>query len=153
MHEQVIEFTVQNPGLIQSLSTVKSGAIRWCRLSIKAVSSDSWCFNTCESTSHRQTPGKRTAKTIYNCGRPFVADVIIATPSNLAHFSCTRNLGSPPHTMFTWKSFWDGIRQCFFCVQQLNSDGMPLSPTNSFLHPLANGRSNFEQVSMVTLAW
>lgn len=61
-------------------------------------------------------------------GRPFVAEAIIANPPSFAHVHCAQALGIPVHLMFT----------------------MPWTTTREFCHPLANLKSNDDQMSPST---
>lgn len=114
---ELMAFMVKNPGLIPSVSTVRTGEVGRRRDAMAEMFHGFWraCINV--------TDNERDRSNIEMMGKnqPFVADAIIANPPCFAHIHCAERLGIPLHLMFTF----------------------PYSPTQQFPHPLANiKRSN-----------
>ena len=109
---ELMAFMVKNPGLIPSMSTVKSGEIGRRRDSMFEMFKGFWraCVN---ATDDETVVANRK---MMEESKPFVADAIIANPPCFAHVHCAERLGIPLHLIFTF----------------------PYSPTQHFPHPLAN---------------
>ena len=113
---ELMAFMVKNPGLIPSVSTVKTGEVGRRRDSMFEMFQGFWraCINATDDEydiSNLEMMGDK---------HPFVADAIIANPPSFAHVHCAERLGVPLHLMFTF----------------------PYSPTQQFPHPLANIRNS-----------
>ena len=116
---ELMAFMVKNPGLIPSISTLKTGEVGRRRDAMFEMFQGFWraCVNAKDGTADEPLP--RTM----DHHHPFIADAIIANPPSFAHVHCAERLGIPLHLMFTF----------------------PYSPTRSFPHPLANiKRSNVD---------
>ncbi|KAL8820755.1 MAG: hypothetical protein Q9191_007451 [Dirinaria sp. TL-2023a] len=109
---ELMSFMVKNPGLIPSMSTVKSGEIRRRRESMFEMFKGFW--RACVNATDDETIVSN--RKMMEDAKPFVADAIIANPPSFAHIHCAERLGVPLHLMFTF----------------------PYSPTQQFPHPLAN---------------
>ncbi len=111
----LMAFMVKNPGLIPSVSTVKTGEIGRRRDAMFEMFQGFWraCVNVTDDETNVSNKRMMMDRT------PFVADAIIANPPSFAHVHCAEALGIPLHLMFTF----------------------PYSPTQQFPHPLANIKS------------
>lgn len=116
---ELMAFMVKNPGLMPSLSTLKTGEVGRRRDSMFEMFQGFWraCIN---ATDGEQDASNRK---MMSDAHPFLADAIIANPPSFAHVHCAERLGIPLHIMFTF----------------------PYTPTQQFPHPLANiKQSNIE---------
>ena len=109
---ELMAFMVKNPGLMPSVSTIRTGEIGRRRDAMFDMFQGFWraCIN---SSDDETLPANRQMMADKH---PFVADAIIANPPSFAHVHCAERLGVPLHLMFTF----------------------PYSPTQQFPHPLAN---------------
>jgi UDP:flavonoid glycosyltransferase YjiC (YdhE family) len=89
----MIDFWLENPTAIPKISTFRSGQVRRIRNMFCEMLEGYWA--ACVDLQG----GSTTANNFKNIGglssRPFVADVIIATPPNSAHAHCAERLGVP----------------------------------------------------------
>lgn len=83
--EELMVYMVQNPGLLPSLSSLRSGSVQEQRKNMRTILEGCWrsCVQATGST-------------------PFIADAIIANPPSFAHIHCAERLGVPLHIMFTY---------------------------------------------------
>lgn len=95
----LMAFMVKNPGLLPTMSTIRSGIIKRRRRDMKMIIEGCWrsCFETGDGTNLHQMFDDAADSLM----RPFVADVIIANPPSLAHIHCAEKMGIPLHMMFT----------------------------------------------------
>jgi hypothetical protein len=103
---------VKNPGLIPKMETVKAGEIGRRRDSMDEMFQEFWRACIKATDDEKDVANLKMMGAKY----PFVADAIIANPPSFAHFQLRCKLGVPLHLVFT----------------------LPYTPTQSFLHPLAN---------------
>lgn len=82
--EELMAFMVRNPGLLPSYSSLRNGDVKQQRANMRAILDG--CWRSCVQPT---------------CGRPFIADAIIANPPSFAHIHCAEKLGIPLHLMFT----------------------------------------------------
>lgn len=82
---------VKNPGLLPSMSALRSGEVQKKREMMAEMLDGCW---------------KACIEPDLDTGAPFVADAIIANPPSFAHIHCAEALGIPVHIMFTmpWTS-------------------------------------------------
>ncbi|KAK3990665.1 hypothetical protein QBC44DRAFT_341776 [Cladorrhinum sp. PSN332] len=108
---ELMSFMVKNPGMIPTLSTIKSGDISKRRQAMATMFKGFWraCINATDDEMDSRNLKMMGARD------PFVADAIIANPPSFAHVHCAEALGIPLHLMFTF----------------------PYTPTQAFPHPLA----------------
>jgi len=117
---ELMAFMVKNPGMIPTLSTVKSGDVGRRRAAMRDMFAGFWraCINATDGEEETSNV------TLMRKQDPFVADAIIANPPSFAHIHCAEALGIPVHLMFTF----------------------PWSPTQAFPHPLARIRQKSSNV-------
>lgn len=108
---ELMSFMVKNPGMIPTISTIKSGDISKRREAMATMFKGFWraCINATDDETDSRNLKMMGARD------PFVADAIIANPPSFAHVHCAEALGIPLHLMFTF----------------------PYTPTQAFPHPLA----------------
>ncbi|KAI9895084.1 MAG: hypothetical protein M1814_000309 [Vezdaea aestivalis] len=89
--KELMQFMVNNPNLIPSLETLRSGEI--ARRQKGMAETIQGCWRSCYETGNgiESQPGDF----------PFVADAIIANPPSFAHIHCAERLGIPLHIVFT----------------------------------------------------
>ncbi|CAK7566105.1 MAG: hypothetical protein SEPTF4163_004039 [Sporothrix epigloea] len=109
---ELMAFMVKNPGMIPSLSSMRSGDIGRRRDAMAEMFDGFWraCVNATDDPNDIQNLSLLGDK------EPFIADAIIANPPSYVHVHCAEALGIPLHIMFTF----------------------PYTPTQAFPHPLAN---------------
>ncbi|CAK7275340.1 hypothetical protein SEPCBS119000_006643 [Sporothrix epigloea] len=109
---ELMAFMVKNPGMIPSLSSMRSGDVGRRRDAMAEMFGGFWraCVNATDDSNDIQNLSLLGDK------EPFVADAIIANPPSYVHVHCAEALGIPLHIMFTF----------------------PYTPTQAFPHPLAN---------------
>lgn len=100
---ELMAFMVKNPGLLPTVSAIRSGAILKRRREMKQIIHGGWksCFEMGDGTHLHQIKEDPWSETADYRRQPFVADVIIANPPSLAHIHCAQRLGIPLHIMFT----------------------------------------------------
>ncbi|RDA93317.1 hypothetical protein CP533_2032 [Ophiocordyceps camponoti-saundersi (nom. inval.)] len=104
---ELLEYMVNNPGMISKLKTARLGKIGK-RRHVTAEIFDGFWRSCTEATDGRVTRDEHDVQ-------PFIADCIIANPASYAHIHCAEALGIPLQLISTF----------------------PSTPTHLFPHPLA----------------
>ncbi|KAK5072447.1 hypothetical protein LTR51_005083 [Lithohypha guttulata] len=130
----LMSYMVENPGLMPGFVALHTGEVGARRKTMQGIIYNCWhaCFRSDQIVLHKHMnigSNDRRKDVSPKVQRPFVADAIIANPPALGHIHCAEALGVPLHIFFT----------------------MPWSPTKEVAHPLANVRSNDNEVKQSNL--
>ena len=112
---------VKNPGLLPSMSTLRSGEISAKRKVIALMLEG--CWRSCIS------PDLETRA-------PFVANAIIANPVSFAHVHCAQALGVPLHIMFTMP--WSATEAFPHPLANIKASEVGIGPANFWSYHLVS---------------